>query len=190
MIIGLEFESVLAAARTGADWAWNRLYRALAPEVLAYLRGRGPDAEDVLGEVWLQVVRDLSRFGGDEAAFRGWVFTVARNRAIDAVRARKRRPADPLDAASGVEPGGDVEDEAVQNLASRELIEAIRGLNPDQRDVILLRMFGGFSVPEVADLLRKREGTVKSLQRRGLDRLQGHLPAEVHRSRSPQRSLS
>ncbi len=87
------FESVLSAARTGVEWAWAELYREHAPAVLGYLRARGaPDAEDLLGEVFLQLARDLSGFEGDARAFRAWVFTVAHHRLLDDVRKRRRRP--------------------------------------------------------------------------------------------------
>ena len=63
-------------------------YRRLAPTVLGYLRARRvPDAEDVLGEVFLQVARDLPRFRGDsEDDLRRWVMTIAHNRMADAAR--------------------------------------------------------------------------------------------------------
>ena len=87
------FEPVLSAARTGAEWAWAELYREHAPAVLGYLRARrAPDAEDLLGEVFLQLARDLSGFEGDARAFRAWVFTVAHHRLLDDVRKRRRRP--------------------------------------------------------------------------------------------------
>src|SRR5204862_3031394 len=71
--LGEQFEQVLAAARAGGDWAWRELYFSVAPSVLGYLRGRGaPDPEDLLGEVFLHVVRGLGSFQGGENAFRGW----------------------------------------------------------------------------------------------------------------------
>src|SRR5688572_6778255 len=69
------------------------VYRDLAPAVLGYLRSqRVKDPEDVLGEVFVQVARDLrrGRFKGDEDALRRWVFSIAHNRAVDAQRKRGR----------------------------------------------------------------------------------------------------
>ncbi len=84
MAIGVEFPTVLDAARAGAEWAWRALYRDLAPAVLGYLHHRGARSpEDVCGDVFCELVRDLNRFDGNEPAFRAWVFLIARHRLID-----------------------------------------------------------------------------------------------------------
>src|SRR5882762_7704961 len=90
------FGEVLAAARTGAEWAWGRIYGELAPSIAGYVRAHGAaDPDDLTGEVLLQVVRGLERFEGDEAGFRAWVFTIAHRRMVDDARRRARRPVDP-----------------------------------------------------------------------------------------------
>src|SRR3954471_20934012 len=90
------FDEVLAAARAGAEWAWERIYGELAPSVAGYLRAHGAsEPEDVAGEVFLQVVRGLERFEGGEAAFRAWVFTIAHRRCVDDLRRGARRPVQP-----------------------------------------------------------------------------------------------
>jgi RNA polymerase sigma factor (sigma-70 family) len=92
-VLGESFPQILAAARGGAEWAWARIYGDLAPPVLGYLRTRGAaDAEDLMGEVFLQVVRDLNTFEGGERDFRAWVFTITHHRLLDDVRRRARRP--------------------------------------------------------------------------------------------------
>lgn len=190
MRLGSEFESVLDAARTGADWAWSKLYRACAPDLLGFLRSRTSEAEDVLGHVWLDVVEGLRRFSGDEPAFRAWIFTIASHRAIDAGRARRRRGFGSLDVAAhdANGPTGDTEEEAVENLVNAELVGVIRTLKPDMQDVLLLRVFGGFTVPEVGEILGKRIGTVKSLQRRALRRLGKIIAPDVNRNDEHERS--
>src|SRR5438445_952311 len=77
-VLGESFDEILEAARRGSDPAWDALYRDLAPLVHGYLRSRGArEPEDVTGEVFLQVARDLRGFSGDEASFRSWVLAVA-----------------------------------------------------------------------------------------------------------------
>ena len=67
-----DFPRTLDAARAGQDWAWRAIYQDLSPPVLGYLRGRGvSDAEDLAAEVFLQVVRDVVNFKGDQREFRG-----------------------------------------------------------------------------------------------------------------------
>lgn len=172
--LGESFPAVLIAARQGAEWAWSRLYAGYAPGVLGYVRARGaPDAENLLGEVFLQVVRDLHRFSGDGDAFRGWVFTIAHHRLLDDVRARARRP---LTTATTVGPPpervvGDVEAEAVRKMTEDSIRALLATLSDDQAAVLLLRIIGGLTIADVAGVLGKPQGAVKALQRRGLKTL-------------------
>jgi RNA polymerase sigma-70 factor (ECF subfamily) len=93
------FQSVPAAAQTGAEWALARLYRDVHPPLLRYLRAQEPhESEDLASETWLDAAAGLGSFEGDEAAFRSWVFTSARRRLIDLRRARKRRRTAPVAA--------------------------------------------------------------------------------------------
>ena len=176
--LGEGFEAVLAAARTGADWAWARIYDDLAPAVLGYLRARGaPDPDDVVGEVFAQLVRDINRFEGDEAGFRSWVFVIAHHRMLDDLRKRGRRPevlSAPEDLRGAREPGS-VEESAVGTQTEAELRALISTLTADQRDVLLMRVFGDLKVEEIAQALGKRAGAVKALQRRGLETLRTRL---------------
>lgn len=173
-----EFADVLAAARAGADWAWTRIYDSLAPSVLGYLRARGaPDPDGVSGEVFCQLVRDINRFEGDEAGFRSWVFVMAHHRLLDDLRKRKRRPESPLgdDDFGAVRDPVDVEGEVVDRATEEELRAVIAELTEAQRDVLLLRIFGGLKVEEVAQAVGRRVGAVKALQRRGLEALRSRL---------------
>lgn len=142
------------------------MYRAHAPAVLGYLRGQGlEDPEDVLGDVFLHVARSLQRFRGDEDDLRRWVFTIARNRAIDDHRRRSRRP------RGG---GGMVPDRPVGHVdqgIDDDLLEALRQLTPDQREVVGLRFIADLSLDDVAQLTGRSVGAVKSMQLRALAQL-------------------
>lgn len=165
------FSRTLAAARGGEEATWRELYLELAPSVLGYLRVRGmPDFEDLGGEVFLQVVRDLPRFSGDERQFRAWVLSIARNRLIDERRRRARRPVEPAPEEVLVSEGpvGNVEAEALAGLGMKDLLRLVAQLSPDQQDVIVLRLVADLTVEEVASAVGKRPGAVKALQRRGL----------------------
>jgi RNA polymerase sigma factor (sigma-70 family) len=178
--LGDNFQSVLAAARTGAEWAWERIYDTLAPTLTGYLRARGaPDADGVAGDVFAQLVRDIHRFEGDEAGFRSWVFVMAHHRLLDDLRRRKRRPESIMapEDMTDLEDPGDVEAAVIQTVSNTELRALIETLTPAQRDVILLRIFGGLKVEEVAQAMGRRTGAVKALQRRGLETLRERLSA-------------
>jgi RNA polymerase sigma factor (sigma-70 family) len=167
----LPFETVLAAAKAGGDWAWRDLYRETARPVERFLRARGVrDPDDVLGDTFLNVVRSIDRFEGDQIAFRAWVFAIARNTAIDRERWLARRPATclaPEDLAA-LGPSGDAEAEALDGLALERVHRLLDRLTPDQRDVLLLRIVGGLTVDQVAGVVGRKAGAVKMLQARGL----------------------
>jgi len=167
-----QFASVLEAAQAGAEWAWSRLYSDIAGPVLGYLRTRGAtEPEDLVGEVFLQVARNLGTFTGDYPAFRSWVFTVAHHRVVDERRYRTRRPVDPGDIPEAALGSGNTEAEALELLTTDEVIALLATLTTEQRDVLLLRVVGDLSIDEVAKAVGRRPGAVKALQRRGLEKL-------------------
>jgi RNA polymerase sigma-70 factor (ECF subfamily) len=165
------FPRVLAAAQAGGEWAWRELYSATAPLLTRYLRARRvPDVDDVVGETFIRVVRNIDRFEGDEASFRTWVFTIGRNVVVDDVRRRARRPADATvdEVLASVGPVGDTEDDALASLGRVHVTVLLEDLSADQRDVLLLRILGGLTIAEIAEVVGKREGAVKMLQARGI----------------------
>lgn len=134
--------------------------------MLGYLRSqRVPDAEDVLGEVFVQVTRDLPKFRGDAAAVRRWVFSIAHNRMVDGFRRQQRRPEEP----------GEIPEQAVDDVLDAvdpALMAALDTLTPDQREVVVLRFVADLSLEAVAEITRRPTGAVKSLQHRALRNLQ------------------
>jgi RNA polymerase sigma-70 factor, ECF subfamily len=145
----------------------SQAYRAFAPAVLGYLRTqRVRDPEDVLGEVFLHVARDIGRFDGDDAALRRWVFSIAHNRAMDdhrrAGRDKSTLEEDLTDAALADE---------LRDPVDPELVAALAALSPDQREVVVLRFVGDLPLEAVAKITRRRVGAVKALQHRALENL-------------------
>lgn len=175
------FESVLAAAQAGADWAWASLYRDLAGPVRGYLASRGAhEPDDVTSEVFLKVAGAIHRFDGDEASFRSWVFVIAHRRLIDERRHRGRQPDLTEWHPDIVVPGevGDVESEAMERLSTEDLHEKLSVLTDIQRDVLSLRIIGGLSLEQTAQVVGKRVGAVKALQHRALASLQTMFDGE------------
>jgi RNA polymerase sigma-70 factor, ECF subfamily len=179
------FESVLAEAKAGAEWAITALYRDIQPSLLRYLRSQAPaDGEDLASEVWLDVASGLPRFEGDERAFRRWLFTIARRRLIDLRRrdGRRRAVLEPLEHSLASAAATDPE---VQLLAASETEAAlarVANLTPEQAEVVLLRVIGEFSVDDVAAIVGKKPGAIRVLQHRGLKRLAEDLAGERARS--------
>ncbi|MGX1476233.1 UNVERIFIED_CONTAM: hypothetical protein RKD50_005041 [Streptomyces canus] len=74
-----ELGAAVARAQDGDENAFAVAYRIMQPGLLGYLRGIvGEDAEDVASDAWLEIARNLGRFKGDGAGFRGWTATIAR----------------------------------------------------------------------------------------------------------------
>ena len=163
----------------GDDEAFRAVYRSVQPRLLRYLTGMvgADDADDVGAEAWAQAVRDLGRFSGGIDEFRAWVTTIARHRALDHLRAHKRRlrEVQDLDLVSDVAGPDDVETIAVDILGSEEALALIASLPTDQREAILLRTVLGFDAPTAARILGKRPGAVRSAAHRGLRALSRHL---------------
>lgn len=170
------FRGLLAAARDGREWAWEALYRELAPRLLGYLRANGAtDPEDLLGEVLVQLVRDLPRFDGGEEQFRAWAFTVAHHRLLDDRRRRARRPVEDGSSAASERVGGDVAEEALARIGDQRVRLALARLSADQRAVLMLRLLGDLTVEQASRALGKTPGAVKALQRRALEVLRSEI---------------
>jgi RNA polymerase sigma-70 factor (ECF subfamily) len=173
-VIGEEFAEVLAAAQDGSETAFSRLWRDGNPALLRYLRVTAPEfAEDAAADTWLHVVRGLPGFRGDEQAWRAWLFTTARRRAIDQVRRRARRPERPLkDALPDQLPvSPDAADLAIEHIDTRAALALVARLPPHQAEVILLRVVAGLDTETVAQILARTPGAVRVAAHRGLRRM-------------------
>jgi RNA polymerase sigma-70 factor, ECF subfamily len=177
-VVGDDFGRVLADAQGGSEEQFAVLWRDVNPALLRYLRVLAPEnAEDIAAETWVHVVRGLSRFTGDEAAWRAWLFTTARRRLLDHVRLRKRHPVEPLDEMSVAEMPSmpDTAQIALDNLATESAIALLSRLPAQQAEVIMLRVLAGLDTDVVADMLGKTPGNVRVTAHRGLKRLEALL---------------
>jgi RNA polymerase sigma-70 factor (ECF subfamily) len=183
-MIGADFPAVLRAARRGDEAAFATMWREVHPALLRYLRvvvRSAPD--DVASETWAAVATSIDRFHGDEAAFRSWIFTVARRRAIDHFRHEARRPVVPVDPATlGTAPlvalGEDPGDVALAAIATEAALALVASLPRDQAEAVALRAIAGLDVAQVATIMQKRPGTVRVLAHRGLRELARRLSEE------------
>lgn len=173
-----ELAEAVCAAQSGAEPAFSVLYRTVQPGLLRYLGALvGPDAEDIASETWLQVCRDLHTFRGDGDGFRGWVATIGRHRALDHIRARGRRPADPypVEFLTGVASQDDTASAAVEAMSTAAALRMIGGLPVDQAEAVLLRTVVGLDAASAGRVLGKRPGAVRMSAHRGLRSLARRL---------------
>ncbi|MCM1970367.1 MULTISPECIES: RNA polymerase sigma factor [unclassified Streptomyces] len=170
-----ELTTAVLAAQDGDEIAFRSVYRAVHPRLLGYVRtlvGDG-DAEDVTSEAWLQIARDLDSFTGDADRFRGWAARIARNRALDHIRMRGRRPAVGGDETelTGHAAESDTAGEAMESLSTCRTMELIAQLPQDQAEAVVLRVVVGLDAKSAAETLGKRPGAVRTAAHRGLKKL-------------------
>jgi RNA polymerase sigma-70 factor (ECF subfamily) len=145
------------------DSALRLLYEQHAAPLLAYsLRLTGGDrgrSEDIVQETLLRAWRHPEALDPDRGPVRSWLFTVARNVAVDAHRARRARPTEVGDDALALVPAVD---EIEQALDTWLVSDALAALSPDHRAVLVETYYRGRSVAEAAAVLGVPAGTVKS----------------------------
>jgi RNA polymerase sigma-70 factor (ECF subfamily) len=179
-----ELGAAVGRAQHGDEEAFGTAYRLVQPRLLAYLRGIvGDEAEDVAAEAWLEIARDLGRFRGDGAGFRGWTATIARHRALDHLRRQRRRPRISLMEADVLQlpDTRDTESTVLESLATRQVLDLVGGLPRDQAEAVLLRVVVGLDGISAARVLGKRPGAVRSATHRGLRRLSGRVAGTSRR---------
>ncbi|MFT4009487.1 MAG: sigma-70 family RNA polymerase sigma factor [Nocardioidaceae bacterium] len=148
----------------------------MQPPLLRYLTVRGNDSpEDLAAETWLQVVRDLAKFQGGLSEFRSWVFTVARNRAIDHGRARAARPSVPVAEPTPTEVVASAEAVVMDHVSTEAALALVATLPPEQAELVMLRVVADLDVAEVARIVGKKPGTVRVGVHRALKALSREL---------------
>lgn len=170
-------EDLIRRMTAGDPEAFSRFYDRYAPLVypliLRVVRDRS-DAADVLQDVFWEAWQGASAYDPARGSPEAWVITRARTRAIDRVRAVRRRsetfvpPIEDGRAAAPAQAGGDAADRA----EDRGIIQgALQALPPPQREVIELAYYAGLTQTEIAERIRQPLGTVKTRIRLGLERL-------------------
>lgn len=160
-------DATVEAARHGDSAALTALYEAVAPGILAYLRGRGSaDPEALTHDVFLQLLPRIRKITGGARGVQALAYTIAHSRLVDEFRRRGRSPEVSVPDPVEVDFGASAEEQVLNGADRAEALLA--SLGEAQRSVIMLRIFGDLSVEQTARILGKSAGAVKQLQRRGL----------------------
>ncbi|HET9094179.1 MAG TPA: sigma-70 family RNA polymerase sigma factor [Solirubrobacteraceae bacterium] len=142
---------------------------------LAYrMCGTRARAEDIVQEAFLSLWRAGGRYDRSRGSVRTWVLSAVHNRAIDSFRRESVRPTSPLDETPAAErlAAPELTEVEVERRADAEQVRAaLDELPDDQRQVIELAYYGGFTHQQIADLLSLPAGTVKGRMRLGLGKL-------------------
>lgn len=156
------------------------LYRAIHPGLIRYLWSQvGDAAEDLAAETWLHVARDLARFRGDAAGFRGWVTTIGRHRVLDYLRYQGRHPTGgaPVELLAYLPADENTERAVMEALATADALEMIAGLPAVQAEAVLLTVVMELDAKTAGKVMGKRSGAVRVAVHRGLRRLAEQLVA-------------
>lgn len=179
-------EEVIWRARDGDPDALGQLWREHQHLLLRYFRGKGmAEPEDLASTVWIEVASGLRRFEGDEVDFRRWLFTIAARRRVDDIRTSKRRAElDGRRVEWSQATTMSAAEESDRAQALERALALVRTLPPDQAEAVLLRVVADLPVSDVAEIMQRREGTVRVLVHRGLKRLAEHAAVTNPSSRT------
>ncbi|MCW2926182.1 MAG: polymerase subunit sigma-24 [Thermoleophilia bacterium] len=173
--------------------AFEQLYDEFGDLVYSIAIGMLRDAgraEDAAQDVWIKVWNASAGFDPTRASVATWITTLAHRHVIDLIRRAKVRAADRPGAEPGdetaarVSTGEDVATDAVNNAYTEDIRAAMAQLSEDQRRALELSYFQGYSQSEIAELLGKPLGTVKTYMFQGMRRLRELLDADSHGERT------
>src|SRR5437762_13931582 len=165
-------------AQAGDRDALEELYLIHFDRIYSYLHvsvGNRHDAEDLTTQTFLRMLESIGKFRWQSAPVSAWLFRIAHNLAMDHFRARRRwQPEEEVPEPHGSEePSAELE--AMQSIGRQSMMELIDTLSPEQQQVLTLKFVFNFPNADVAKILDKTEGAIKSLQHRALASLQKQL---------------
>jgi RNA polymerase sigma-70 factor (ECF subfamily) len=173
-----EVRLLVERAQQGARDALEELYLLHFDRIYSYLHmsvGNRHDAEDLTTQTFLRMLESINRFRWQSAPFSAWLFRIAHNLAMDHFRANRRwQPEEEVPEVPGSEEAS-AEEQAMHQIGRESMLELIEKLSTEQQQVLTLKFVFNFPNAEVATILGKTEGAIKSLQHRALVSLQKQL---------------
>jgi RNA polymerase sigma-70 factor, ECF subfamily len=174
----MDVRELVERGREGDRDALEELYLLHFDRIYSYLHmsvGNRHDAEDLTTQTFLKMLEAIGRFEWKAVPFSAWLFRIAHNLAMDHFRASRRvQPEEEVPELPGAEEAS-AEHHALYAIGRTSMLELIQGLSPEQRQVLTLKFVFNFANADVASILGKTEGAVKSLQHRALASLQKHV---------------
>ena len=169
---------LVARGQQGDRDALEELYLIHFDRIYSYLHvsvGNRHDAEDLTTQTFLKMLEKIGSFKWQSAPFSAWLFRIAHNLAMDHFRARRRwQPEEEVPEQPGEEePSAELT--AMQTIGRESMLKLIDRLSPEQQQVLTLKFVFNLPNAEVAAILDKTEGAIKSLQHRALVSLQKQI---------------
>jgi len=180
---GPDVVALVRKAQQGDAEAFGELYDRYLDLVYRYVYyrvGGKALAEDLVSETFLRALRRIGTFEWQGRDFAAWLITIARNIVADHYKSGRFRlevsTADMLDADRATDGP---ENEVLDGITNSSLLEAVKQLNSEQQECVVLRFLHGLSVLETAQAMGKSEGAIKALQYRAVRTLGRMLPKEL-----------
>jgi len=168
--------STINEYETQLSGLYEEYYDKIARYVYVHI-GNKEEAEDIAGEVFLKALKSLKSYREQGVPMQGWLFRIAHNLTVDYLRKMGKRRTVPIDSVAL--PGNDnPADTAEKNIEFERVIEAMKQLTTEQREVINLRFFGELTSKEVSSILGKSDGAVREMQRAAIEKLRGIMGVE------------
>jgi RNA polymerase sigma-70 factor, ECF subfamily len=179
-----EVWALVEKAQTGDASAFGRIYDRYVDTVFRFIYfrvGSRPLAEDLTADTFLRALKRIESFTWQGRDLGAWLVTIARNLVADHFKSGRYRlevtTGDVLDADTPDRgPEASPEVAVVDHITNVALLAAVKQLNPEQQECIVLRFLQGFSVAETAQAMAKNEGAIKALQYRAVRALHRLLP--------------
>ncbi len=177
-----EEESLIRRAQQRDQVALTQLYEENFDRIYRYIVlkiGDRTEAEDMTQQVFLNALQSISSYRWKGMPFASWLYRIAHNQVVDYLRKKTRHASVPLDESiSRADADSDPKHVTERKMEIEELVVATKKLTTAQQEVISLRFAGELSIAEVARVMGKSEGAVKSLQHRALASLRRLLEKE------------
>ena len=152
----------------------DTLYREYRDKVLAYLKSRlesVEDANDLCHDVFLKVFRSLPRYDETKSSISTWIFRITRFTLIDYIRTK--HPVNTL--TEDMPAADDMEDKFMQKETLGRLAVTLATLEQDERDIIIMRYYNGYSLTDISGIIGISYGMVKVKHRKALGKISAKL---------------
>jgi RNA polymerase sigma-70 factor (ECF subfamily) len=182
---GPEMRGLVERAQAGDRSALEELYLLHFDRIYSYLHvsvGNKHDAEDLTTQTFLKMLEAIGKFRWQSAPFSAWLFRIAHNLAMDHFRASRRWQPEEEVPEPDPDESTSAEMAALDSIGKKSMMALIEDLSPEQQQVLTLKFVFNFSNGEVATILGKTEGAIKSLQHRALASLQKQLEKREQKS--------
>ncbi|WP_049559455.1 sigma-70 family RNA polymerase sigma factor [Nonomuraea sp. SBT364] len=168
-----DLRTLVLHAKTGDSDAFGTLYDRYVDLVYRYIYfrvGSHPLAEDLTSETFLRALRRIADFTWQGRDFGAWLVTIARNLVTDHFKSGRYRLEVPTGEILDVPLDGShiPENAVVTAIINDRVLHAVRDLNPEQQECVVLRFLHGLSLAETALIMGKKSGAIKALQFRAI----------------------